>query len=111
MNPLSSIPPTPPQADPPSSPQKTVSSSPDSVKEASASFSSPTIDPVSLSTPPVSHYLEQMSRIPDVRQARITQIQEALASNSYVIPIENLADKLLQELPSEPQETRPPTAS
>ena len=52
-----------------------------------------------------------MSRIPDVRQARITQIQEALASNSYVIPIENLADKLLQELPSEPQESRPPTAS
>jgi len=71
------------------------------------------MDVVSLSIPnqEVFHYLEQMSQIPDIRQERIIPIQKALASNSYVISPEKLADKLLQELPSEPQGNRPPTAS
>ena len=114
MSPLSSISPTPPGADPsPPLKKEMVLSSQDSVKEASASSSSPPRDVVSLSTPPqeVSHYLEEMSQIPDVRQTRIAHIQKAIDSNSYVISSENLADKLLQELHSQSQETRPSTAS
>ncbi|MDH4359925.1 MAG: flagellar biosynthesis anti-sigma factor FlgM [Nitrospirota bacterium] len=89
------------------------SSSPDSVKGTSASSSSPSMDVVSLSIPTqeVSHYLEQMSQIPDIRQERITHIQKALASNSYVVSPEKLADKFLDELHSQPQGNRPSTAS
>ncbi|MCA9501077.1 MAG: flagellar biosynthesis anti-sigma factor FlgM [Nitrospirales bacterium] len=50
-----------------------------------------------------------MSRIPDVRQAKITQIQKAIDSQNYVISAEKLADSLLQELHPQPQETQPPT--
>lgn len=71
------------------------------------------MDVVSLSIPTQagSHYLEGMAQIPDVRQSRIAPIQQAIDSNSYVISPEDLADKLLQELHSQPQETRPPTDS
>ena len=113
MSPLSSISPTPPGADPPSPLKESVVPSQDSVKEVATPSSSPPRDVVSLSTPPqeVSHYLEEMSQIPDVRQTRIAHIQKAIDSNSYVISSENLADKLLQELHSQSQETRPSTAS
>jgi anti-sigma28 factor (negative regulator of flagellin synthesis) len=71
------------------------------------------MDVVSLSTLSQEdpHYVERMSQIPDIRQSRITPIQRAIDSNSYVISPENLADKLLQELHSQPQEPRPPTDS
>lgn len=60
------------------------------------------MDSVSLSLPTqeVSHYLERMSQIPDVRQPRITQIQRAIDSQTYVISPEELAEKILGELPS-----------
>jgi anti-sigma28 factor (negative regulator of flagellin synthesis) len=71
------------------------------------------MDDISLSIPTQerSHYPKDMSQIPDVRQARIAPIQRAIDSNSYVISPEDLADKLLQELHSQPRETRPPTDS
>lgn len=113
MNPPSPIPPTLPKGDPPSSPKDTVLSFGDSVQMTSNASSSPSMEVVSLSTPTqeASHYLEQMPRIPDIRQERITHIQKALDSNSYVISSENLADKLLHELHSQPEKTRPPTTS
>jgi len=113
MNPISSIPPTPPQTHDPSSPKETVPSTQIPAQGTPASSSSSSMDVVSLSTPTqeVSHYLEQMSQIPDVRQGRVTHIQKAIDSNSYVISPENLANKILQELSSQPQEPRAPTAS
>ena len=113
MNPLSSIPPTPPQGDPASSLKETVLSPQDSVNDASVSPSSPPMDVVSLSTSPqeVSNYLKQMSHIPDVREARIAHIQSAIDSNSYNISPEKLADTLLQELSSQPKDTLTSTDS
>jgi anti-sigma28 factor (negative regulator of flagellin synthesis) len=52
-----------------------------------------------------------MSQIPDIREARIADIQKAIDSQTYSISPEKLADSLIQELHSEPQETRPPTTS
>ncbi|MDT3779735.1 flagellar biosynthesis anti-sigma factor FlgM [Nitrospira sp. MA-1] len=52
-----------------------------------------------------------MSQIPDVRQARIAQIQQAIDSQTYAIAAEKLADSLIQELHPHPQETRPATKS
>ncbi len=65
------------------------------------------MDTVSLSSPTqeIPHYLEGMAEIPDVRPARITQIQKALDSHTYRVSPEDLADKILQELPSEPKKT------
>ena len=113
MNPLSSVPPTPQGADPSSPPKESVVPSQNSVKEVATSSSSPQIDVVSLSPPTqeASDYLKQMSQIPDVRIEKIMAIQKAIDSNSYDISPENLADKLLQDLHSQPQEPRPPTTS
>jgi anti-sigma28 factor (negative regulator of flagellin synthesis) len=101
MNPLSSIPPTPP-VDLSSPLRKIPSSAQDPLKDASDSPLSPPIDNVSLSLPTqeVSHYLERMSEIPDIRQTRITQIQRALTSQTYDISSEEVAEKILGELPS-----------
>jgi flagellar biosynthesis anti-sigma factor FlgM len=106
MNPLSSIPSTPPGA-PSSHHKNTITPAQDSMKDAPALPSSPPTDIVSLSFPTqdLSHYLEGMAQIPDVRQARITQIQKALDSHTYGISPEDLADKILQELPSNTAET------
>lgn len=70
-------------------------------------------DVVSLSIPTQewSHYREIMAQIPDVRESRIAPIQRAIDSKSYVVSPEDLADKLLQDLHSQPKETRPPTDS
>ncbi|MDH5698612.1 MAG: flagellar biosynthesis anti-sigma factor FlgM [Nitrospirota bacterium] len=114
MNPLSSIPPTPPR-DASSSPlTETVLSSHDASNDASAiSSDRARNDTVSLSAPTqeISYYLERMSQIPDIRQARIAHIQQAIDSQTYSISPEKLADSLIQELQSHPQETRPPTTS
>ena len=112
MNQPSSIPPTPSGNDSLSPPKKTVLSSPDGSNDVSALAPNPAKDDrLSPSAPnrEVSSYLEQMSRIPDVRQAKITQIQKAIDSQIYVISAEKLADSLLQELHPHPQETQPPT--
>lgn len=111
MNPLSSIPPTPPgdASSPP--PKETALSSPDASNDVSTLASSPAKgDRLSSSTPTpeISSYLECMSQIPDVRQARIAQIQKAIDSQTYTISAEKLADSLIQELHPHPQETRPP---
>lgn len=113
MNPLSSIPPTPPRVDPTSSHKERALPSQDSKKDTPAPSSKPPMDVFSLFTPTqeFSQYLERMSQIEDVRQARITTIQKAIDSKSYVISPESLADKLLEELHSQPQETLPPSTS
>lgn len=114
MNPLSSIPPTPPR-DASSSPlTEPVLPSHDASSAVSAIPSDHARkDTVSLSTPTqeISYYLERMSQIPDIREARIADIQKAIDSQTYSISPEKLADSLIQELHSEPQETRPPTTS
>lgn len=100
----SSITPTPPQADPPSPPKTTSLPSQNETKGASDSLSDPPKDVVSLSSASeeVSYLLEQMAQVPDVRQSRITQIQEALNSGSYSPSSQKLADKILQEFRSLP---------
>jgi anti-sigma28 factor (negative regulator of flagellin synthesis) len=96
--------PTPPEADPPSLPEKIGLSFQHETKAASVPSSGPTPDVASLTiaSEEVSQFLKQMPQIPDLRQARITQIQEALESSSYISSAEKLADKLLQELRSLP---------
>lgn len=114
MNPLSSIPPTPPR-DASSSPlTETVLSSHNTSNDVSALSSERAgDDTVSLPTPSqeISYYLERMSQIPDVRQARIAYIQKAMDSQTYSISAEKLADSLIQELYPHQQETQPPTTS
>lgn len=113
MKPLSPVPPTPPRADQAFPPKENVLSSDNSTKHTSTSSEPPQVDIVSFSTSSqeVSHYLEHMSQIPDVREARISNIQRALDSNSYTISSENIADKLLREIHSQPLEIKPPGAS
>lgn len=114
MNQPSSIPPTPPGNASSSPPKETVLSSPVVSKDVSALASnSAKDDRLSTSTPirEVSSYLERMSQIPDVRQAKIAHIQKAIDSQTYAISAEKLADSLIQELHPHPQETRPPTTS
>lgn len=89
-------------------------SSPDGNINGSAIASNPAKDERLLAltpTPEVFSYLEHMSQIPDVRQARIAHIQKAIDSQTYAIDAEKLADSLIQELHPHPQETRPPTPS
>ena len=50
----------------------------------------------------ISQYTEAMKNIPDIRQERIAQIQAALQKGTYTVSSEDLADKLIQELASEP---------
>jgi len=115
MNPISSIPPTPPRNATSSPLTEKVLSSHDASNDVSSLSSEdrPRDDTVSLSTPTleISSYLEGMSQIPDVRQARIAHIQQAIDSQTYAVSPEKLADSLIQELQPHPQETRPPTTS
>ncbi|HNP62107.1 MAG TPA: flagellar biosynthesis anti-sigma factor FlgM, partial [Nitrospirales bacterium] len=95
-------------------PKVTISSSPDGNSNVSAIGSNPAKDEglLSLTPPPeVLSYLERISQIPNVRQARIAQIQQAIDSQTYAIAAEKLADSLIQELHPHPQETRPATKS
>ncbi len=114
MDPLSSIPLVAPGDSPSLPPKVTVLSSPDGNSKVSAIASNPAKDerlsPLT-PTPEVSSYLERMSQIPDVRQARIAHIQKVIDSQTYAIAAEKLADSLIQELHPHPQETRPPTPS
>lgn len=112
MSQLSSIPPTPPGDAPSFPPKKTALSFPDVSHEVSAlAPNSAKDDRTSPSTPSreVSFYLEQMSQVPDVRQDKIAHFQKAIDSQNYVISAEKLADSLIQELHTHPEETRPPT--
>ncbi|GJL70009.1 MAG: hypothetical protein NPIRA06_26440 [Nitrospirales bacterium] len=114
MDPISSIPPVAPGESPSLPPKITVLSSPDGNSNLSAIATNPAKNEgllPSTPTPEVFSYLERMSQIPDVRQARIAHIQQAIDSQTYVIFAEKLADSLIQELPPPPQETRPPTTS
>jgi flagellar biosynthesis anti-sigma factor FlgM len=43
-------------------------------------------------------YQNHMRELPDIRQDRITHLQQAIAQGTYVVPAEKLADKLIQEL-------------
>jgi len=115
MNPLSSIPPTP-QRDASLPPMtETVLSSHDASNDVSVlSLKNSTKDAMlshSTSSQEISYYLGRLSQIPDVRQAKIAQIQKAIDSQTYAIPAEKLADSLIQELHPHPQEIRPPTSS
>jgi negative regulator of flagellin synthesis FlgM len=99
MQPLSSIPSSSNQ----SSPSKEALSA--SVKDR---------DKVELSTPPqqsetvsisqtgqeINQYTEAMAELPDIREERIAQIQEALEKGTYSVSSQDLADKLIQELSS-----------
>jgi negative regulator of flagellin synthesis FlgM len=99
MQPLSSIPSSSTQ----SSPSKEALSA--SVKDR---------DKVELSTPPqqsetvsisqtgqeINQYTEAMAELPDIREERIAQIQEALEKGTYSVSSQDLADKLIQELSS-----------
>lgn len=104
MNHFSSMTPTPPQADPPSPSKTTSLPSQNETNGTSDSFSDSPKDVAFFSTDSeeVSHFLKQMSQIPDMRQSRVTQIQEALESGSYLSSSEKLADKILQEFRSLP---------
>jgi negative regulator of flagellin synthesis FlgM len=71
-------------------------------------------DKVELSTPPqqsetvsisqtgqeINQYTEAMAELPDIREERIAQIQEALEKGTYSVSSQDLADKLIQELSS-----------
>ncbi len=101
MNQLSSIPPTPPGNVSSSPPKETVLSSPDISNDVSALAPNSAKDErLTPSTPTqeASSYLERMSQIPDVRQAKIAHIQKAIDSQNYAISAEKLADSLIQEL-------------
>lgn len=114
MNPFSSITPISSGEASSSLPKETVLSSPDGSNEVSALAPNPVKgDGPSPSTPTqeVTSYLERMSQIPEVRQAKIADIQKEIDSQSYTISAEKLADSLIQELHPHSQETRPPTTS
>lgn len=112
MNPLSSIPQTPPGEASLSPPKETVLSSPNVSNDVSALAPNPAKDDrlsPAAPTQEISAYLERMSQIPDVRQAKIAHIQKAIDSQNYDISAETLADSLIQELHPHPHETRTPT--
>ncbi len=46
----------------------------------------------------ITHYIETMAELPDIRKERITQIQAALESGTYSVSSLDLADKLIQDL-------------
>lgn len=112
MNQRSSTPPTPPEDSSSFPPKETALSSPDFSHEVSALAPDSTKDDkISLSTPSreITFYLEQMSRVPDVRQDKIAHFQKAIDSQNYGISAEKLVNSLLKELHPHPKETRPPT--
>jgi flagellar biosynthesis anti-sigma factor FlgM len=53
----------------------------------------------------ISQYTEAIRNIPDIRQERIAQIQTALKEGTYTVSSEDLADKLIQELASNPSDS------
>ena len=53
----------------------------------------------------ISQYTKAMSNLPDIRQERIAQIQTALQEGTYTVSSEDLADKLIQELASNPSDS------
>lgn len=108
MNPLSSIPPTPPGDTSSSPPKKTILSSCDASHEVPAlAPNSPKEDRISPSThiQEVACYLEQMSKIPDMRQDKIAHFQKVIDAQNYVISAEKLADSLIQKLHPHPEDT------
>ena len=114
MYPLSSIPPVPPGDRLALPPKVTVLSSSDVSNNISAQVSNPAKDDRQSTSTPIRErfsYLERMSQIPDVRQAKIAHIQKSIDSQTYDISAEKLADSLIQELHPHPQKPRPPTPS
>ena len=53
----------------------------------------------------IHQYTEVLSNLPDIRQERIAQIQTALQKGTYTVSSEDLADKLIQELSSNPSDS------
>jgi len=53
----------------------------------------------------INQYTEVLSTLPDIRQERIAQIQTALQKGTYTVSSEDLADKLIQELSSNPSDS------
>ena len=112
--PMKSLPSVPPPQDNPSfRTTKNDSSFQDSIKGISDPSLNAPEEVVSLSTSArdITPYLESLAPIPDIREARITSIQNAIASHSYFISGEVLADKILQDLYSRTHEIQPPLSS
>lgn len=108
MSPPSSIPPTPQKDAGSLVPYKSILPSPDATNDVPTASSNPAKDDMpSLpnSTQEISEYLKRLSQIPDVRQDRIVQIQEALNAQAYDVSAEDLADSLIQDLSPHPHKT------
>ena len=58
------------------------------------------VEPVSISPSgqEIGHYTEAMANLPEVRQERITKIQDALQKGNYSVSSKDLADTLIKEI-------------
>ena len=59
--------------------------------------------------PEMGPFLEAIDKLADVRQQRITKIQKSIQLGIYSVSSETLADKIIQELQTPPQEASPST--
>jgi flagellar biosynthesis anti-sigma factor FlgM len=50
----------------------------------------------------IHHYREAIADLPDARQERISAIQRALRKGTYSVSTQDLADKLIQEISTQP---------
>ena len=90
MQPLSSTP-------SPSPPQEPAPTTVDQKRKVKAAAPSNETEAVSISQPgqEINQYTEAMIKLPNVRQERITEIQDALKNGTYSVGSEDLADKLI----------------
>ena len=101
MSSLSPIPSSPPPAEP-KIPQKASQANEKAISGLGANpeKSSTSETPLHLSSESqnMKTYNRHMQELPDVRQDRINELQQAIEEGTYSVPAEKLADKLIQEL-------------